>query len=159
MLNNIKLIGVIFLSVLLLTNCKKENKDTQEAGELVFAPIDAVDTEKDGIDIFDVACNELLVVAKARVNLNGTLYYPATFMSEGKLLTQSIKLPPGDYKILEITKNATNEEVKKAYRKMAVKFHPDKVSHMGDDYKESAKQKFQKMKDAYEKIKKQRGMK
>jgi DnaJ like chaperone protein len=65
----------------------------------------------------------------------------------------------GDYKILEIKKSATNEEVKKAYRKMAVKFHPDKVSHMGDEYKESAKQKFQKMKDAYENIKKQRGMK
>jgi len=65
----------------------------------------------------------------------------------------------GDYKILEIKKNATNDEVKKAYRKMAVKFHPDKVSHMGDEYKESAKQKFQKMKDAYENIKKQRGMK
>ncbi len=65
----------------------------------------------------------------------------------------------GDYKILEITKNATDDEVKKAYRKMAVKYHPDKVSHMGDEYKNSAKQKFQKMKDAYENIKKQRGMK
>ena len=42
---------------------------------------------------------------------------------------------------------------------MAVKYHPDKVSHMGDDYKNAAKQKFQKMKDAYENIKKQRGMK
>ena len=65
----------------------------------------------------------------------------------------------GDYKILEINKNATNDEVKKAYRKMAVKYHPDKVSHMGDEYKDSAKQKFQKMKDAYDNIKKQRGMK
>ena len=70
-----------------------------------------------------------------------------------------LKEVDGDYKILEITKNATNDEVKKAYRKMAVKYHPDKVSHMGDEYKDSAKQKFQKMKDAYEKIKKQRGMK
>ena len=65
----------------------------------------------------------------------------------------------GDYKILEIEKTATNDEVKKAYRKMAVKYHPDKVSHMGEEYKESAKQKFQKMKDAYDNIKKQRGMK
>ncbi len=65
----------------------------------------------------------------------------------------------GDYKILEVDKNATDDEIKKAYRKMAVKYHPDKVSHMGDEYKESAKQKFQKMKDAYDNIKKQRGMK
>lgn len=70
-----------------------------------------------------------------------------------------LKEVDGDYKILEIDKNATNEEVKKAYRKMAVKYHPDKVSHMGNEYKESAKQKFQKMKDAYENIKKQRSMK
>lgn len=70
-----------------------------------------------------------------------------------------LKEVDGDYKILEIDKNATNEEVKKAYRKMAVKYHPDKVSHMGEEYKESAKQKFQKMKDAYDNIKKQRGMK
>ncbi len=70
-----------------------------------------------------------------------------------------LKEVDGDYKILEINKNATNEEVKKAYRKMAVKYHPDKVSHMGDEYKDAAKQKFQKMKDAYENIKKQRGMK
>jgi DnaJ like chaperone protein len=65
----------------------------------------------------------------------------------------------GDYKILEIAKSATDDEVKKAYRKMAVKYHPDKVSHMGEEYKDSAKQKFQKMKDAYDNIKKQRGMK
>jgi DnaJ like chaperone protein len=70
-----------------------------------------------------------------------------------------LKEVDGDYKILEIDKNATNEEVKKAYRKMAIKYHPDKVSHMGDEYKDSAKQKFQKMKDAYDNIKKQRGMK
>jgi DnaJ like chaperone protein len=70
-----------------------------------------------------------------------------------------VKEVNGDYKILEITKQATNDEVKKAYRKMAVKYHPDKVNHMGEEYKESAKQKFQNMKDAYDNIKKQRGMK
>ena len=70
-----------------------------------------------------------------------------------------LKEVDGDYKILEISKNVTDEEVKKAYRKMAVKYHPDKVNHMGDEYKESAKQKFQKMKDAYDAIKKQRGIK
>jgi len=70
-----------------------------------------------------------------------------------------VKEVDGDYKILEIDKQATDDEVKKAYRKMAVKYHPDKVSHMGDEYKDSAKQKFQNMKDAYDQIKKQRGMK
>lgn len=62
------------------------------------------------------------------------------------------------YKILEIERDATNEEVKKAYRKMAVKFHPDKVSHLGEDFQKQAKEKFQKVNDAYEKIKKERNM-
>ncbi len=64
-----------------------------------------------------------------------------------------------DYKILEIDKNATVDEIKKAYRKMAVKYHPDKVSHMGEEYKEAAKEKFQKVQQAYENIKKAKGIK
>lgn len=63
-----------------------------------------------------------------------------------------------DYKILEISPNASNEEVKKAYRKMAMKYHPDKVSGMGESVQKAAAEKFRKLKDAYENIKKVRGM-
>jgi DnaJ like chaperone protein len=62
------------------------------------------------------------------------------------------------YKILEIERSAANEEVKKAYRKMAMKYHPDKVSHLGEDYKKTADDKFRKVNEAYEKIKKERNM-
>ena len=62
------------------------------------------------------------------------------------------------YKILEIEKAATNEEVKKAYRRMAMKYHPDKVSHLGDDFKKTADEKFKKVNEAYEKIRKERNM-
>ena len=62
------------------------------------------------------------------------------------------------YKILEIAKTASNEEIKKAYRKMAVKYHPDKVSYLGEEFKMFAKEKFQKVNKAYERIKKERGM-
>jgi len=62
------------------------------------------------------------------------------------------------YKILEIEKSASDEEVKKAYRKMALKFHPDKVSHLGEEFQNQAKEKFQKVNDAYEKIKKERNI-
>lgn len=61
-----------------------------------------------------------------------------------------------DYKILEIETIATNEEVKKAYRRMAMKFHPDKVSHLGEDFQKAAHEKFQSVNKAYENIKKER---
>lgn len=63
------------------------------------------------------------------------------------------------FKILEITPDANNEEVKKAYRKMAVKYHPDKVSHLGEEFRKAANEKFQKVNAAYEQIKKERGLK
>lgn len=64
-----------------------------------------------------------------------------------------------DYKILGIDASATDEEVKKAYRQMAIKFHPDKVASMGEEFQKGAKEKFQKIQDAYESIKKDRGFK
>ena len=52
------------------------------------------------------------------------------------------------YKILEITKNVTNDEVKKAYRKMAKKYHPDKVQDLGQEHINGAKEKFQSIQQA-----------
>ncbi len=64
-----------------------------------------------------------------------------------------------DYKILEVNPTAPDEEVKKAYRRMAMKYHPDKVSHLGEDFQKAAKEKFQAVNKAYENIKKERGVK
>jgi len=61
------------------------------------------------------------------------------------------------YKILEVSSSATDEEVKKAYRKMALRFHPDKVSHLGNEFQKAANEKFAKVNEAYSKIKKERG--
>ncbi len=61
------------------------------------------------------------------------------------------------YKILEISPEASDDDVKKAYRRMAMKYHPDKVSHLGEDVQKAAKEKFQEVSNAYEQIKKQRG--
>lgn len=62
------------------------------------------------------------------------------------------------YKILGILPNATNDEVKAAYRKMALKHHPDRVSTLGDDIREAAEKKFQEINNAKERIYKARGL-
>jgi DnaJ like chaperone protein len=63
-----------------------------------------------------------------------------------------------DYKILEIDPSASDDEIRKAYRRMAMKYHPDKVSHLGEEFQKSAKEKFQRLQQAYENIKRSRGM-
>ncbi|HEY3373141.1 MAG TPA: TerB family tellurite resistance protein [Prolixibacteraceae bacterium] len=62
------------------------------------------------------------------------------------------------YKILEVEPTATDEELKKAYRKMAIKYHPDKVHYLGDDIQKVANEKIQKVNEAWETLKKQRGI-
>ncbi len=62
------------------------------------------------------------------------------------------------YKILEIEKSATDSEVKKAFRTMAKKYHPDKLQHMDEAYRKGAEEKFRKVQEAYEHIQKERGI-
>tara|TARA_B110000503_G_scaffold141314_1_gene234422 strand:- start:21008 stop:21724 length:717 start_codon:yes stop_codon:yes gene_type:complete len=63
----------------------------------------------------------------------------------------------GAYRILEIEKSATNQQIKRAYKDLAKKHHPDKVQHLGTAYVKAAKDKFQKIQEAYERIKQERG--
>ncbi len=62
------------------------------------------------------------------------------------------------YKILEIEKSATDADVKKAFRTMAKKYHPDKLQHMDEAYRKGAEEKFRKVQEAYEHIQKERGI-
>jgi DnaJ like chaperone protein len=61
------------------------------------------------------------------------------------------------YEILGVTETASDDDVKKAYRQMALKFHPDKVGHLGEDVLKAAEEKFKKIQGAYEDIKRARG--
>ena len=69
------------------------------------------------------------------------------------------KDPNTAYRILGLSESASVDEIKKAYRKLVITYHPDKVQHLGPELQKGAKDKFQKIQEAYDTIKKQRGIK
>jgi len=62
------------------------------------------------------------------------------------------------YAALGLTPSASDEEVKKAYRDMARRYHPDKVNHLGEEFVKLATEKFQDIHRAYDAIRKERGL-
>ena len=62
------------------------------------------------------------------------------------------------YRILEIDPSTSDKQVKEAYRKMANKYHPDKVAHLGKKMQTVAEEKFKSVNDAYQRIKKDRNL-
>lgn len=83
------------------------------------------------------------------------------YMAIGQRDFESIKAmffknPDSAYKILEIDRSATVEEIKKAYRTMAKKYHPDKLQHMDEAYRKGAEEKFRKVQEAYEQLQKEK---
>ena len=83
--------------------------------------------------------------------------YGGSYQSSGRQSRSTYHADP--YKILGIAPTATDEEVKKAYRRLAMKYHPDKVAQTGEDIKANAEAQFRQINEAYEQIKSARGIK
>ncbi|MDQ1771851.1 DnaJ domain-containing protein [Labilibaculum sp. A4] len=99
------------------------------------------------------------IVSESELNVIDKISYYLGIQSGdyNSIKSMFIQSTESSYKILDLTRDASDAEVKKAYRKMAAKYHPDKVSYLGEDVQEAAKEKFQKLSEAFEKIKKERG--
>jgi len=57
------------------------------------------------------------------------------------------------YTVLGVGKNASPDEIKKAYRRLVNTYHPDKVTHMGEEFQELAEKKFKEIQEAYQELK------
>lgn len=103
----------------------------------------------------DVSSAEVGVIRTISLNMG---LYNSDYESIKSMFVREINASENAYKILGIDSNATDEEVKKAYRDMAKKNHPDLVSNLGEEVRQAAEKKFQEINEAYELIKKQRGI-
>ena len=57
--------------------------------------------------------------------------------------------PKDPYTVLDIDQNASPQEIKTAYRKLANKYHPDKVQHLGEEFRKLAERRFKEIEEAY----------
>ncbi len=73
------------------------------------------------------------------------------------ILAMFVKDAAGAYHVLEVERDADADTVKKAYHRMANRYHPDKVSHLGDEFRQMAEEKFKAINAAYQEIKANRG--
>jgi DnaJ like chaperone protein len=130
------------------------------------------DILKQDIPVMDYSSRLQLLHLLFNISIADTMVHPLELELIGKisgamgvassdfLSIKNMFIPESDsaYKILEIEPSSTNDEVKKAYRRMAMKYHPDKVSHLGDEFRKTADEKFKKVNEAYERIKKERNI-
>ena len=67
--------------------------------------------------------------------------------------TENVSHKTDPYEILGVSKKASQDQIRNAYKSLAAKYHPDKVSHLGEEFRELAEQRFKEIQEAYQKLK------
>jgi DnaJ like chaperone protein len=111
-------------------------------------------TFKLGLSSIDFESNRVLFSAKS-----GGYRYQDYDRGGHKYTSSNKTVQNSDYEVFGLQSSASWEEVKKAYRKMAVQYHPDKVAHLGNEHIKIAEEKFKLIQESYERIKKSKGEK
>lgn len=110
------------------------------------------------IDLYSIKA--MFGVASERAGGSGYRYgqYSSGGAYGSRPATSSAHQLRNAYQILGLTEDASDEEIKKQYRQMAVRYHPDKVAHLGEDHQKSATEKFQNIQKAYQTIREARDL-
>ena len=108
----------------------------------------------------DVPENELMIARRIAAYLEISAYDQRTIEAKYKYGHQYSTTPSRGavdqyYATLGLKKGASKEEIKKAYRKLSMKYHPDKVRHLGDEFQKIAEEKMKEINAAHDYFKKQ----
>jgi len=109
--------------------------------------------------LIDIAYSDLNISQEEKNVIRKIAYYLNISESKFISLINVANTFSDAYKILEVSPQASDEEIKKAYRRLAFEHHPDRVGYLGEEFQRKAQEKFKKINEAYEIIKKERNIK
>ena len=148
-----KRIGMAEYRTVIQDSCRQIRSNMLYEQRLQLLSFLVVIAQADGV----VSPEEVAALKEIAVNLGLTTEDVDQMLNLRRGASSSSSLDEA-YKVLGVSPTATNDEVKAAYRKMALKHHPDKVASLGEDVRQAAEQKFKEINEAKERIYKSRGM-
>lgn len=114
--------------------------DCYEALQVLFNSLDQLESITETIERISKIKEQAQIIAEA-----------PTFNDEDNAPNNSgTQASKNYYDILRLAKNATTEEIKKAYKDLAKKYHPDLYSHLADDLRAEAEKRFKEINEAYQ---------
>ena len=117
----------------------------------LVSPIDAIPDTLLGLGWADDIVILLLAYWFFKTYISRRYQQRRSYSSSGprqEKVTPSAEKDP--YEVLGVSKGANQEEIRGAYRELAQRYHPDRVLHLGEEFQQLAKEKFQDIQQAYE---------